>query len=154
MAKAHTIKVRQDKVRKILLEQLRRLPIRELAYEKVGVSRMTCSRWRKTSKKFSREMDAAIDEGREFINGLAESQVINLIRQGKLEAARLWLKHNSPRYTNRLELSGTVNTKDEPLTDTQKKLVRQALKLSSLRNHGQEKQQKKTTGEDPEGQEG
>src|SRR3989344_9223643 len=104
MSKERTIKVRQDKQKQALLEQLKRTPIRELAYEKVGVSRMTVSRWRKVSKKFADEMEAALNDGREFINDLAESQVITLIRQGKLDAARLWLQHNSHRYANKLEL--------------------------------------------------
>lgn len=143
MTKAHTIKVRQDKLKQALLDQLRRTPIRELAYEKVGVSRMTCSRWRKASKKFADEMDAALSEGREFINDLAESQVISLIRQGELNAARLWLQHNSHRYANKLELKGTITTKDEPLTTEQKSLIRQALQLSSLRHYGQGKTENK-----------
>ena len=60
MTKAQTIAVRQSKLKAALLEQLKRLPIREVAYEKTGVTRMTCLRWRKTSKKFADEMDAAV----------------------------------------------------------------------------------------------
>ncbi len=142
MSKVQAIKIRQGKLKQALLDQLRRLPIREVAYEKVGVSRMTCSRWRKVSKKFADEMDEATNEGREFINGLAESQVISLIRQGKLEAARLWLQHNSPRYANKLELSGTVATKEAPMTKEEKALHLQALRYSSLGLYGKEKTKK------------
>jgi len=140
MSKERTIKIRQDKQKQALTEQLRRLPVREVAYDKVGISRMTANRWRRTSKKFADEMDEALNEGREFINGLAESQVISLIRQGKIEAVRFWLQHNSHRYANKLELSGTVTTKDEPLSPQDKALLRQAFKLSSL--YGKNKKDK------------
>lgn len=142
MSKEHTIKVRQDKLKQALLDQMRRLPIREVAYEKVGVSRMTCSRWRKTSKKFADAMDAASNEGREFINDLAESQVITLVRQGEIKALRLWLQHNSARYANKLELSGTVATTEIPMTKEEKAIRMQALKHSSLSLYGKEKTKK------------
>ena len=142
MSKAQTIRDRQEKLKQALLDQLRRLPIREVAYEKVGVSRMTCSRWRKASKKFAEAMDAASNEGREFINDLAESQVITLVRQGEIKALRLWLQHNSARYANKLELSGTIDTKELPMTKAEKALRLQALKYSSL-SYGQEKKQKR-----------
>ncbi len=74
MSKADTIKKRQDRDKQALIEQLRRLPITQVAYEKVGITRMTASRWRKVSKKFAEDMDAAMEERREFINDLAESQ--------------------------------------------------------------------------------
>ena len=141
MSKAQTIKIRQDKLRQALLEQLRRFPIREVAYEKVGISRMTCGRWRKSSKKFAEEIDAAMNEGREFINDLAESQVITLIRQGEIKAVRLWLQHNNSRYANKLELSGVVETKEILMTKAEKALRLQALKHSSL-SYGQEKKRK------------
>lgn len=141
MSKATTIQMRQNKVRRALIEQLRRLPVREVAYDKVGISRMTSNRWRKASKKFADEMDAAMNEGREFINDLAESQVITLIRQGEIKAVRLWLQHNHQRYANKLELSGIVTTKEAPMTKEEKALRMQALKLSSL--YGQEKRKEK-----------
>lgn len=132
MTKAQTIAVRQIKLKAALLEQLKRLPIREVAYEKVGVSRMTCNRWRKTSKKFADEMDAAITTGREFICDLAESQLITLMRQGEFKAVRLFLQYNSPRYANKLELSGNIVTTDVPLTPAEKAARKQAFKFSSL----------------------
>ena len=140
MSKVQTIKVRQDKLRVALLEQLKRTPIKEIACDKVKISRTTFYRWIKRSNKFAEEVETALNQGREFINDLAESQVISLIRQGKLEAARLWLQHNSHRYANKLELSGTVTTKNEPLPAADKTSVRQALRHSSL--YGKEKPQK------------
>ncbi len=140
MSKAKTIQMRQSKIKQALIEQLRRFPVREAGYDKVGISRMTSNRWRKASKKFAEEIDAAMEEGREFMNGLGESQLISLMRQGKFEAIRFWLQHNHQRYANKLELSGTVTTKDEPLSPQDKALLRQAFKLSSL--YGKNKKDK------------
>ena len=142
MSKAKTIQMRQSKVKQALIEQLKRLPIREVAYDKVGITRMTVSRWRKKSKTFENEMDAAMNEGREFINDLAESQVITLIRQGEIKALRLCLQHNSARYANKLELSGTIATKELPMTKEEKAIRMQALKHSSLSLYGKEKTHK------------
>ena len=141
MSKVQTIKVRQDKLKVILLEQLKRTPIKEIACDKAGVSRTTFYRWIKCSKKFAEEVEAAFNEGREFINDLAESQVISLIRQGEIAAMRLWLQHNSHRYANKLELSGTIGTTELPMTKAEKKARIQALKHSSL-SYGQEKKRK------------
>lgn len=141
MSKVETIQARQDKQKQALLEQLRRLPIKEVAYEKVGITRMTASRWRNISQKFAEEMDSAMKEGREFICDLAESQVISLIRQGKLEAARLYLQYNNPRYANKLELTGNAIV-ERPMTPVEKALLKQAFKHSSL--YVQEKPKEKS----------
>lgn len=132
MSKERTIKIRQDKQKQALIEQLRRLPVREVAYDKVGISRMTAHRWRKASKKFASEMDAAIEEGYEFVCGMAESQLISLVRQGKFEALRFVLQHNSPRYANKLELRGSVTHRHRELTPEQRKAIATALKLTAL----------------------
>lgn len=131
MSKADTIKKRQDRDKQALIEQLCRLPITQVAYEKVGITRMTASRWRKASKKFAEDMDAAMEEGREFINDLAESQVITLIRQGEIKAVRLWLQHNHKRYADKLELTGSAIA-ERPMTPVEKALLKQAFKHSSL----------------------
>ena len=143
MSKVETIKARQSKLKQALLEQLRRLPVREAAYDKVGITRMTVSRWRKASKKFADEMDAAMSEGIEFMNGLGESQLISLMRQGKFEAIRFWLQNNHRGYSNKLELSGTVGTQEAPMTKIEKALHMQALRYSSLGLYGKDKTQKK-----------
>lgn len=132
MAKVQTIKVRQDKFRMALLAQLERTPIIELACDKADISRTTFYRWLHESKAFAKDVEKSLVTGREFINDLAESQVISLIRQGEIKAVRLWLTHNSARYANKLELTGTVTTKEEPLTKMEKVLLRKAFKHSSL----------------------
>ena len=115
----------------------------EAIAQKVGISRMTFYRWTKASKQFAKQVEEALFEGRLFISDIAESQLFSLVKDKKIEAIKYVLKHNNPRYADRLELSGTVSTKDEPLTAEQKSLIRQALKLSSLRDYEQNKKQSK-----------
>ena len=146
MSRTETIAQRQGKLKQLLLEQLKRTPTIEQAAQKVGTTRMTVYRWRKASKRFDEAIEAALNEGREFVSDIAETQMFNLIGQGKQEMIKYFLSHNNPRYAAKLELSGEVSTKDNPLTAEQKALIRQAIKLSPLRNnnnHEQKEQNKR-----------
>ena len=139
MSRKDTIKIRQNKLKEAFLEQLKRMPTIETSCQKVGIARATVYRWIKASKKFEKKVDEALEEGRVFMSDIAETQLFSLIGDKEISAIRLYLSTHNPRYSNKLELSGTVTTKDEPLTKEQKKLIREALKLSSLRHYGKEK---------------
>ena len=141
MSRKDSVKIRQNKFKQALLEQLKRTPTIETSCQKVGISRATVYRWMKTSKKFEKQIDEALTEGRTFMSDVAENQLFSLIGEKKYEAIRLYLSTHNARYSNKLEVSGSVTT-DQPLTKEQKKLIRQALKLSSLRNYGKHKKQK------------
>ena len=52
-----------EQTKNILLEQLRKTPIIETCCQKVGITRMTLSRWRKADPDFARQVDEAILEG-------------------------------------------------------------------------------------------
>lgn len=138
MSKDKTIELRQKKLKEALLEQLKRTPTIETACQKVGVGRATVYRWRDQSKGFREEMGSALNEGRTFMSDIAENQLFALIGEKKYEAIRLYLSTHNPRYSNKLEVTGSVNT-DNPLTKEQKKLIREALKLSSVRHYGKKK---------------
>jgi hypothetical protein len=138
MSRQGTIKARQNKLKEAFLEQLKRTPTIETACQKVGVARATVYRWIKASKKFEQTVDTALTEGRAFMSDIAENQLFSLIGDKKIEAIRLYLSTHNARYSNKLELSGSVTNKDVPLTKEQKKLIREALKLSSLRHHEKE----------------
>lgn len=135
MSRKDTIKIRQNKLKEAFLDQLKRTPTIETACQKVGVSRATVYRWIKERKTFEKKVDEALNEGRTFMSDIAENQLFSLIGDKKIEAIRLYLSTHNPRYGNKLELSGTVSSRDEPLTKEQKKLIREALKLSSIRNY-------------------
>lgn len=138
MSKDKTIELRQKKLKEALLEQLKRTPTIETACQKVGVGRATVYRWRDQSKGFREQMESALNEGRTFMSDIAENQLFALIGEKKYEAIRLYLSTHNPRYSNKLEVTGSVNT-DNPLTKEQKKLIREALKLSSVRHYGKKK---------------
>ena len=142
MSRKDTIKLRQNKLKEAFLEQLKRSPTIETSCQKVVVSRATVYRWIKASKQFEKKVDEALTEGRTFMSDIAENQLFSLIGDKDISAIRLYLSTHNARYNNKIELSGSVVTKDEPLTTEQKKLIRQALKLSSLRNYVQEKKKK------------
>jgi len=135
MSRRKTIEVRQNKLKIAFLEQLKRTPTIETSCQKVGIARASVYRWMKDSKKFKTLVEEALHEGRVFMSDIAENQLFALIGDKKIDAIRLYLQTHNARYSNKLELSGTISTKDQPLTKEQKQLIRRALKLSSLRQH-------------------
>lgn len=139
MSRRKTIEVRQNKLKIAFLEQLKRTPTIETSCQKVGVARASVYRWMKDSKKFKTLVEEALQEGRVFMSDIAENQLFALIGDKKIDAIRLYLQTHNARYSNKLELSGTVTTKDEPLSKEQKRLIREALKLSTLRHHEKKK---------------
>jgi len=143
MSRKDSIQARQNKIKEALLEQLRRTPTIETACLKIKVSRATVYRWVASSRKFEKQIDEAQQQGRAFMLDVAENQLFSLIGESKFEAIRLYLTTHNPRYSNRLELSGSVTTKDEQLSKSQKKLIREALKLSSLNIHAKDQKKKK-----------
>jgi predicted DNA-binding protein (UPF0251 family) len=139
MSRRKTIEVRQDKLKTVFLEQLKRTPTIETACQKVGIGRATVYRWVNSNKQFKKKVEEALTEGRTFMSDVAESQLFSLIGDKKIEAIRLYLSTHNARYNNKIELSGTVTTKDAPLTKEQKQLIKRALQLSSLNHHDNNK---------------
>lgn len=137
MSRRKTIEVRQNKLKIAFLEQLKRTPTIETSCQKVGIARASVYRWMKDSKKFKLQVEAALHDGRAFMSDIAENQLFALIGEKKIEAIRLYLQTHNARYSNKLELSGTVKTEDVPLTKEQKQLIKKALQLSSLRHYGE-----------------
>jgi hypothetical protein len=135
MSRKDTIKDRQGKIRGAFLDQLKRTPTIETACQKIAVSRATIYRWIKASKKFEQKVNEALVEGRTFMSDVAENQLFSLIGEKEFKAIHLYLKTHNPRYSDKLELSGTITTKDQPLSTEQKALIKKALKLSSLDNY-------------------
>lgn len=112
------------------LNHLRKIPIVQVASEKSGLSRNSIYRWRNEDQQFADEMDKALTEGEEFVSAMSESQLLNLIKEKSFPAIRFWLKHRSPKFRERIEV--TTKTIDESLTPEQEAIAREALKLSTL----------------------
>ncbi len=126
------IQNRQSKEKQILIEQLRKTPIIQIACEKTGVSRATYYRWSQDDKDFKEEAEKAISEGVSLINDMAESQLISSVKDKNFQAIAYWLKHNHPGYSSKIELSGNITTKNETLTPEQEELVKLALQNAGL----------------------
>ncbi len=124
-----TIKQRQQKIKDELLEKLRKIPVVQIACEKSGVSRATYYRWRE-NPQFASAADAALHEGVLMMNDLAESQLLNAIRNQSLTAVIYWLKTHHKAYSTRVEVEATV--RHLALTPEQEALVKKALTLSNI----------------------
>lgn len=120
------------KDKKVLLAKLHLTPIVEVACKQAGVPRSTFYRWCKSDEAFAEACDEAIDESAGMINDMAESQLINAIKEKNMTAIMFWLKHHHRVYRNRLEIDAKVEGVQQALTPEQSELVSQALKLAGL----------------------
>ncbi len=121
--------MKKEKVKESIIKELSEMPIVQFACKKVGVSRSTYYRWRKNSKKFTTLTDNAIREGLLFLNDITESQLISAIKDRNMSAITFWLRHHHKAYSNKVDLS--LNNDEEVLTEKQKRLIEDALLLSS-----------------------
>ncbi len=125
-----TVEKRQEEDKRALLGALKETPIIAAACKRAGIGRATYYRWRREDPQFLRHAEDAIAEGFELINDLSEGQIISLIKEKKLPAITLWLKHHHPRYGAKVrpyEKMATVET----LTPEEREIVLEALALSS-----------------------
>lgn len=127
MTAEQTIDKRQDSQKTLLIEQLRRTPIVQVACEKTGIGRASYYRWRKDDSDFSKACDEAMAEGVELVCDLAESKLINSIKEQNHGAISFWLRHRHPAYAEKLHIQAKVEA-DISLSPEQEELVRKALK--------------------------
>src|SRR3989338_4560343 len=80
------------------LEQIKSIPNVSLACEKVGLSRNTVYRWCNEDPEFKERVDAALENGIESVNDLAESKLITNINNGNMRAIQYWLDNNKKTY--------------------------------------------------------
>lgn len=122
--------MKKNKFQDQFLDELRKVPIVQVACEKTGLSRNSVYRWRKDDKEFLKNMDTALTEGVALVNDMSESQLLTLIKEKNYPAISFWLCHRNDNYKNKLEI--TTKDDDEELTPSQAKIVRQALKLANI----------------------
>ena len=124
------MKTNNDK--QLLIEQLKKTPIIQVACEKTGIGRASFYRWKKEDSEFSQAVETAISDGVALINEMAESQLISAIKDKNFSAIAYWLNHRHPAYANRIEVTAKLKHDDEQLTPEQEELVVKALKLASV----------------------
>ncbi len=126
------IEARKSREQAMLLEQLRKMPIVQIACEKAGVSRATYYRWKKEDETFAKAADEALIDGTALVSDMAESQLLSQIRDNNLGAVMYWLKHRNPNYNTKLEVTAKIKTQEEALTPEQRALIEKAIELSAL----------------------
>jgi predicted DNA binding protein len=112
------------------LEELRKIPIIQVACEKTGISRNSIYRWKRKDEKFSQKMEQALIDGEAFVNDMSESQLLSMIKEGEWPAISFWLRHRNPKFKDKMEI--TAKIVDEKLTPEQEEVVRKALELGSI----------------------
>lgn len=130
-------KTEQNKV--LLIEQIRKTPIIQVACEKTGIGRATYYRWRKEDEAFKEKSAEALAEGIHLINDLAESQLISAIKDKHMTAIIFWLKNRHKDYKTKVEVS-TVKEDDGTLTPEQQELLSVALTRGHLLQEDTEKE--------------
>ena len=123
------MKTENDK--KLFLDNLRKIPIIQVACERSTVSRASIYRWKNEDKEFAKNMEAAMAEGEALINDMSEGQLISLIREKNFPALRFWLIHRNPKFREKIEVTAKIEKREE-LTPEQEDVVREALRLASL----------------------
>lgn len=121
--------MKKNKLKDKFFEELKNIPIVQVACEKIGVSRNSVYRWKKEDKSFSKKMDQAMSEGVAFVNDMSENQLLVLIKEKNWSAISFWLKHRNDNYKEKIEI--TTKEEDEQLTSAQKKIIKNALSLGA-----------------------
>jgi hypothetical protein len=121
--------MKKNKLQDQFFEELKKVPIVQVACEKTGVSRNSVYRWKKEDKSFSKKMDQAMSDGVAFVNDMSESQLLTMIKEKNWSAISFWLKHRNDNYKEKIEI--TNNQDSENLSPEQKRIVRNALRLGS-----------------------
>lgn len=122
--------MKKNKSYKTFLDHLRKIPIVQVACEKSNLSRNSVYRWRKEDPAFAKEMDQALRDGEELVSDMSETQLFSLIKEKNFPAIRFWLKHRSPKFKERIEV--TTKKAEDELSPEQAAVVSEALKLANL----------------------
>ncbi len=136
---------KDTKTKALIIEQLKKTPVIETSCQKIGITRMTLSRWKKADPDFAKQIIDAIVEGRLLVNDLAEHQLIGAVKEQNMPAIVYWLKNHHQDYKTRIQIDGSIKLIEE-LSPKQKELVRRAQQLVGINlsnNHEQSKPESK-----------
>lgn len=122
----------QETKKSAVLEQLKKLPIIEVACKNSSIGRTTYYRWREQDEVFRKAADEAITEGEALITDMSESQLVSLIRDKNFSAIQMWLRSHHAKYSNKIEVTATVKEANIELSPEQKAIVEEALRLAVL----------------------
>ncbi|PIS41492.1 MAG: hypothetical protein COT25_02815 [Candidatus Kerfeldbacteria bacterium CG08_land_8_20_14_0_20_42_7] len=123
--------MKKERTKDLLLEQVRKIPIIQVACEKIGIARATVYRWKAEDEQFRTQLEEVLAEGEALINDMGESQLLSLMKEKSWPAISFWLRHRNPKFRERLEVTTNVKTQDA-LSEEQQAIVQEALRLASL----------------------
>jgi len=126
-----SVEKRMAEMKQAMINVLKEMPIIEVAVKRIGISRDTFYRWKLEDKEFEKQSQEAMAQGIDFINDMSESQLVSLIKEKKMPSIRYWLKHNHPRYRERLEITATFKPYEE-MNDDQQADFNKAMELASM----------------------
>lgn len=121
--------MKKDRVQDDFLEELRRVPVVQIACKKCDISRNSVYRWRKEDKEFAKLMDEAIQEGEDVMSDLGESQLLTLMKEKNFPAIKFWLSHRNPKFKKRVEVTAHIEP-DTEMDVEQKVLEKNVIALS------------------------
>lgn len=116
-----------------LIEALHTSPIIQIACQIAGIqSRSSYYRWRREDSEFAAACDVAIAEGVELVSDLAESRLIQSIKDNDFRAVSFWLRNRHAAYAEKLRIEAKVESVDKPLTPEQEATIRRAVELARI----------------------
>ena len=81
-----------------ILEEIERTPIIQVVCEKFGISRQTFYRWMHESEENFNDVKKALNAGVSLVNDVAESNILNAIKNKDLASTKYWLSHRHESY--------------------------------------------------------
>lgn len=90
--------MKKDKLKDKFLEELEKIPIVSVVCNKLGVARNTYYRWRKEDVVFNINASDCLDSGVDLVNDMAESVILNGIKESNMKATMYWLSHRHRTY--------------------------------------------------------
>lgn len=130
-----TLAVETEKHKKLIVFQLRKTPIVQLACERTSIGRATYYKWRADDRIFARAADRSLEAGKFFTNDFAESKLLRLIQDDNLTAIIFWLKHNHPTYASVNRIIHEYEIVTEKISVEEKNIAMQELSRRIARKH-------------------
>jgi len=89
---------KSKKLQKQIIAELEKMPNKSYVCQKLGISRQTLYRWLSDDHDFSSDIDVAIRIGNESMCDLAESKIIEKVKEGDFRAAKYILDNRHKDY--------------------------------------------------------
>ena len=92
----------RERKKQLLLRELTNMPIVEVACKRTNISRATYYRWRNEDEEFKENSDRALQDAVELMSDMAESQLLNSVKEGNMTGIIFWLKNHREAYSNKV----------------------------------------------------